>query len=98
MSSRVDLTVDRLRDLALRGFSTPDLLEHAISSLKPDLSPLTFIACFKQAFGIPLFTLRDQVEGWVGLDLPGCTMPTQDVSEAIHFYVQIFLAKSGAEG
>lgn len=90
MSSRVDWTVQRLRTLAARGVMAEDLLEHIVSCLGDELSPLTFMACLSGAFDVPLFDLRDKVEGWQGLDRAGCDVPTSEVVAALDPFVRAF--------
>jgi hypothetical protein len=90
MSARIESTAARLRYLAKRGLTSEQLLEHAVSCLGSELSPFAFIACLREAFGISLFVLRDQVEGWVGLGLLGCDVPTVDVVGALEPYVAAF--------
>ena len=90
MSSRVDRTVQRLQSLALRGMGTEDLLEHIVSSLGEELSPLTLMACLRYAFGVPLLDLRDRVEGWQGLNRPGCDVPTREVVAALDPFIREF--------
>lgn len=90
MSSRVDWTVQRLQTLALRGVVAEDLLEHIVSSLGDELSPLTVMASLRGAFDVPLFDLRDKVEGWQGLDRAGCDVPTSEVVAALDPFVREF--------
>jgi hypothetical protein len=90
MSARVEFAASRLQYLARRGLSPEQLLEHAVSCLGGELTPLTFIACWREAFGISLFVLRDQVECWVGLGLPGCDVPTSNVVGALEPFVTAF--------
>jgi hypothetical protein len=90
MSARVETAANRLRYLAQEGLSSEQLLEHAVSSLGDELTPFTFIACLREAFGVPLFVLRDKVECWAGLGLPGCDVPTSAVVEALEPFVAAF--------
>lgn len=83
MSARTEDAVARVRVLASRGMPEEALLEHVVSSLGRELSPLTFIAVLREAFDIPLLVLRDRAEGWEGLGQPGCLIPTHVVTDLI---------------
>lgn len=81
MSARSENAVARVRALASRGMPEDALLEHVVSSLGRELSPLSFMAVLREAFDIPLLVLRDRAEGWEGLGQPGCLIPTQVVAD-----------------
>ena len=93
MSSRVDWSVQRLQMLALKGLATDELLEHLVSCLGDELSPLTFMAGLRGAFDVPLFRLRDQAEGWVGLNRPGCDLSTAEAVKSLKPFVSSYLAR-----
>ena len=90
MSERREITVSRLRDLALRGAGVEEVLEHIVSGLGPELSPLTLMAVLMEAFGIPLEVLRDGVEGWERIDREECDIPTEVVVGVLAPYVSRF--------
>jgi hypothetical protein len=90
MSARVEFAASRLRYLAQHGLTSEELLEHVVSCLGNELTPFAFIATLREAFGISVFVLRDQVECWVGLGLPGCDTPTSDVVSALDPFVTAF--------
>jgi hypothetical protein len=94
-SQRTDDAVERLRTLAARGLATEDLMEHLVSCLGRELSPLSFMAVLRRAFRIPLTVLRDAAEGWVGCGRVGCDTSTEVVAEALNPYVEEFRAAGG---
>jgi hypothetical protein len=89
VKSRPELAAVRLRDLALEGRDAEELLEHAVSALCGELTPFSFIAALRIAFGVPLKFLRD-IEGWEGLGLPGNTVQTEQVALTNRPYLASF--------
>lgn len=87
MSARTEDAVVRVRTLAARGMPVDGLLEHIVSSLGRELSPLALMAVLMEAFGVPLVVLREAVEGWIGLERPGWETPTDEVAKALRPYI-----------
>jgi hypothetical protein len=83
-------TVKRLRELADRRLEVEQLMEHAVSCLGSKLSPFSFGVALVKAFGVPVDVLRNRIDGWVGLGLPGCDLSTSEVVAALEPFVAAF--------
>lgn len=75
-------TVRRLKRGRDDGLDAIDLANIAKTGLAPGFGPISFIAAFREAFGIPLNVLQE-AHSWEGFEFGGSTIPDDEFKEAL---------------